>query len=64
MTTALIALGGFGILVLVAFLWGRSSEKEDVAKKAANVAKKQTEAALNTPKGKDEVLDRLRKSGL
>ena len=64
MTLALVCIGAFLALALAAYLLGKKSEKENVAKKAANVAKKQTEIAVNAPKDKDELLDKLRNSGL
>ncbi len=64
MTTALIALGGFALLALVAYFWGRSAEKEDTSEKAAKVSKKHAEIATERPKDKDELVDKLKKKGL
>lgn len=63
--TTLAVIAGLAILAGLAFyLLGRKSEKALDLQKAAKVSKEQAEIAVNAPKGKDEILDRLRKSGL
>ncbi len=63
-------LGFIGlILVLIggAFLYGRRSGKDavarDVAEDAAEISQKQAEAQANAPRSKDAIIDRLRNGG-
>ena len=64
MTELLVIAGLVGIALFVAFLYGKSSEKEKTSKKAADISKKQAEIAVNAPKGKDEIIDILDRGDL
>lgn len=63
-------IGGGIILALVGGIWvlawasGRRSERQAGLVKVNKVREKQLDAATNAPKTKDEIIDRLRKTGL
>lgn len=53
-----------GTLVFIAIQWGKSKEKAKAAKIAAKISRQMTKAVVNAPKTKEELLEKLRKSGL
>lgn len=60
MTELLIASGLVAVAIFIAFKWGRSKEREDVSKKDSITRKKMLDAAVNSPRNRDELTDRLR----
>lgn len=60
---ALIVLGLALIVVFVAQRWGASKEREKDASRDADVSKRMTDAAVNSPSTKSDVVRRLRDKG-
>jgi uncharacterized membrane protein len=60
-----LAIGLFIVLILVfvAQRWGASKEREKDASRAADVSKRMTDAAVNSPGTKSDVVERLRNKG-
>ena len=59
----LMFLGVTLIVVFISQRWGASKEREKDASRDAEVSKKMTKAAVESPTTKEGVVERLRKKG-